>query len=326
MKIKKCKIDCFQKSCILLCMALFSCSQYDCVVSDNGKTGEGKRASLGIGGVSTGRLEVLTRSVTAELTDATDAIGIFRKEDTGKGYEPVHNRKYTYGTPLWETDGEEVVLIDEPAELTAYYPYREDGASSVGLSSELYVASKEIYYCPFKASNSTGPITLNLRRAYALLRFNFIRGIGDGTPTSAKGEYTGEGKISSFTFKATLRIAGILDLFTGTVEGEAREVTFNYNVPISIGTTAAPAVLDYMVVPSDFTGELSFTLMVDGKEMKGKISALNLCGTSGKLAEGTKYEINAIIRPTEVEIGTVEVEEWIGEVVKDPSGDPFVPQ
>ena len=105
MKIKKCKIDCFQKSCILLCMALFSCSQYDCVVPDNGKTGEGERASLGIGGVSTGRLEVLTRSVTAELTAATDAIGIFRKEDTGKGYEPVHNRKYTYGTPLWETDG-----------------------------------------------------------------------------------------------------------------------------------------------------------------------------------------------------------------------------
>ena len=65
MKIKKCKIDCFQKSCILLCMALFSCSQYDCVVPDNGKTGEGERASLGIGGVSTGRLEVLTRSVTA---------------------------------------------------------------------------------------------------------------------------------------------------------------------------------------------------------------------------------------------------------------------
>ena len=84
MKIKKCKIDCFQKSCILLCMALFSCSQYDCVVPDNGKTGEGERASLGIGGVSTGRLEVLTRSVTAELTAATDAIGIFRKEDTGK--------------------------------------------------------------------------------------------------------------------------------------------------------------------------------------------------------------------------------------------------
>ena len=47
-------------------------------------------------------------------------------------------------------------------------------------------------------------------------------------------------------------------------------MTFNYNVPISIGTTAAPAVLDYMVVPSDFTGELSFTLMVDGKEMKVK--------------------------------------------------------
>ena len=81
-----------------------------------------------------------------------------------------------------------------------------------------------------------------------------------------------------------------------------------------------------MVVPSDFTGELSFTLMVDGKEMKGKISASALCGTSEKLAEGTKYEINAIIRPTEVEIGTVEVEEWIGEVVKAPSGDPFVPE
>lgn len=100
----------------------------------------------------------------------------FEKKIPEREEEPVHNRKSTYGTPLWETDGEEVVLIDEPAELTAYYPYREDGASSVGMSSELYVASKEIYYCPFKASNSTGPITLNLRRAYALLKFNFIRG------------------------------------------------------------------------------------------------------------------------------------------------------
>lgn len=37
-----------------------------------------------------------------------------------------------------------------------------------------------------------------------------------------------------------------------------------------------------------------------------------------KISGRTKYEINAIIRPTEVEIGTVEVEEWIGRWSKTP--------
>ena len=43
------------------------------------------------------------------------------------------------------------------------------------------------------------------------------------------------------------------------------------------------------------------------------------------MVEVTKYEIDVIIRPTEVEIGTVDVEEWVDEAVKD-SGNPFVPQ
>ena len=318
MIIRKCKIDCFQKSCILLCVALFSCSQYDCVVPGDGKTGEGERTSLCIGGVSTGRLEVLTRSA-AELTTATDAIGVFQKKDIANGYEAVHNRKYTYGTPYWKTDGEELALIDGPAKLTAYYPR----TSNVLMSSELYEASKEIYYCPFEASNTTGAVTLNLRRAYSLLRFNFIRGVTD--VTLDKGEYTGDGEISSFKFSATLRITGTLDMFTGIIEGGVQGVMFSYSVPITIGTAAVPAVLDYMVVPADFTEDLSFTLMIDGKEMKGKISAAELCGTNKKMVEGTKYEIDVIIRPTEVEIGTVDVEEWVDEAVKD-SGNPFVPQ
>lgn len=87
MIIRKCKIDCFQKSCILLCVALFSCSQYDCAVPDDGRTGEGERTSLCIGGVSTGRLEVLTRSA-AELTTATDAIGIFQKKISRMATKP----------------------------------------------------------------------------------------------------------------------------------------------------------------------------------------------------------------------------------------------
>lgn len=322
MIIRKCKIDFFQKSCILLCVALFSCSQYGSPVPDDGKIGEGERTSLCIGGVSTGGGELLTRS-TVELTTATDAIGVFQREDVANGYEAVYNRKYTYGTPLWKTDGKELVLIDKSAELTAYYPYKEDRTNSVLMNSELYVASKEIYYCPFKASNTTGAVKLNLRRAYALLRFNFIRGVTDVLQN--KGEYTGDGKISSFIFTATLRTTGTLDLFTGTVEGEEQDVTFNYSTPINIGNVATPAVLDYMVIPSDFAGVLSFILTIDGKEMKGKISASDLCGTDEKLAEGTKYEINVIIRPAEVEIETVEVEEWIEEAVKD-SGHPFVPQ
>lgn len=101
-----------------------------------------------------------------------------------------------------------------------------------------------------------------------------------------KGEYTGNGEISSFTFSAALRITGTLDLFTGIVEGGVQGVMFSYTVPITIGTAAAPAVLDYMVVPADFTGDLSFTLMVDGKEMKGKIGAAELCGTNKKWWKG----------------------------------------
>lgn len=229
-----------------------------------------------------------------------------------------------YGILFWEIDGEEVVLIDELVELMVYYFYREDGVSSVGLSSEFYVVLKEIYYCFFKVLNLIGFIILNLCRVYVLLRFNFIRGVVDGILIFVKGEYIGDGKISLFIFKVILWIVGILDLFIGIVEGEVWEVMFNYNVLISIGIIVVFVVLDYMVVFFDFIGEFFFILMVDGKEMKGKISVLDFCGISGKLVEGIKYEINVIICFIEVEIGIVKVEEWIREVVKDFFGDLFV--
>lgn len=261
-----------------------------------------------ISGARLGLETALSRGATETLNKPTDAIGLFLQ--AAGSYDAIHNRKYSYGTPYWESEAEQLVLGKTPAVFTAYYPYAADGTATATLTSQEYDAAKEFYYLPFKASYMTSTITLNLRRAYSLIRFSFIKGEKD-QPRKDDAAYGGDAEVSDFSYTAGLCASGTLDLFTGTVSGNAADQTFTISTPFTAGSSAAPVRKDYLIVPHDFSGDLTFSATVDGKAMTGKVSAAKLCGTvTAAFVEGTCYEIKVYVRPTGLEIKTLRVKDW----------------
>lgn len=283
-------------------LLLGGCSQGDTLVP--------VEATLHIGGAALGVETSVTRAgEPKELTNATDAIGVFLKGDAN--YTAFSNAQYTYGTPYWQPEsGLQLILGKKMAELSAYYPYTESGSAAVTLVSQAYAAGKEFYYLPFKASYMTSSVTLNLRRAYSLLRFSFIKGEKD-KPDAGDAAYGGPANITEFKFKATIRESGTLDLFAGTVSGALTSKEFAITEAFTPGSSTAPVTKDYLIVPASFSGNLEFSATVDTKEMKGKVSAAGLCGTTNTaFVESTLYEIKVYVRPTGLEVQTMKVKDW----------------
>lgn len=250
------------------------------------------------------------------LKQPTDQIGIFLQADPDKGYpEAVTNKKYTYGVPIW-TSEPHLMLGEQSAQLAAYYPYDADGFApgKVMLISRAYAADKEFYYLPFRASRISSSFHLKLRRAYSLVRFNLFAGEEDAD--AGKGAYAGDGQVTAFSFTAPLISTGTLNLFTGAVTPANTGVSFTAGSTFTAGTAAAPYKLDYLIIPTDLStladeaSKVSFTLTVDGKEMKGSLTAAAFFGADKRLAEGVKYEANIVIRPTGLEVGTLRVQDW----------------
>lgn len=257
-----------------------------------------------------------TLPVEIELKKNTDKIGIFLQADPDKGYaEAVTNKMYAYGVPIW-TSEPHLMLGEQSAQLAAYYPYDADGLApkQVPLFSRAYAADKEFYYLPFRASRISSSFHLKLRRAYSLVRFNLFAGEED--TDAGKGAYTGDGQVTAFAFTAPLVSTGTLNLFTGAVSPATTGVSFAAGSAFTAGTPAAPYKLDYLIVPTDLStladdaSKVSFTLTVDGKEMKGSLAATAFFGADKRLAEGVKYEANIVIRPTGLEVGTLRVQDW----------------
>lgn len=294
---------------LLLASALCSCSQ-DEATTYSGSGGRDAAVSVPLRVGSAGMGSIVTRADgdTKLLNEATDRIGLFLNADAVGGYQAISNKLYTFSTPFWQTE-EQLMLAEAPAKLAAYYPYNANGTNPAMLVSQVYDETKEFYYLPFAASYVTSTIHLNLRRAYTLLRFNFIIGIKE----EDKGAYTGDGEITAFSFTAPLLQAGTLSLFTGQVnETVQAQATLSYGTVFTAGSAVTPAIVDFMVVPSDMAAydELTFALTVDGKKMEKKLALTSLCGRDKKLLEGTKYEVNLTLRPTGLEVEGLKVQEW----------------
>lgn len=250
------------------------------------------------------------------LDNDTDRIGVFLQADPDQGYaEAVTNKKYTYGVPIWTSESH-LMLGELSAQLAAYYPYDPDGIApkQVTLLSRTYAADREFYYLPFRASRMSSSFYLKLRRAYSLVRFNVFAGEADAD--MGKGAYTGDGKVTAFSFTAPLASTGTLNLFTGAVNVVNTGVSFSADSAFTAGTPAAPYKLDYLIVPTDLSGladdaaKVSFTLTVDDKPMQGSLTAAAFFGADKRLAEGVKYEANIVIRPTGLEVGTLLLQDW----------------
>lgn len=307
-RIKSKTISClFRMTAVLVLFVSGSCQEQE------ERTGQ---APLCIGSAQTSALPAATRSAatraagTQILNKTADAIGLFLKES--KAYDAVNNRKYSYATPFWST-GQQLLLSSEKAMLAAYYPYSEAQTTpEVTLTSHCYDAADECYYLPFTAAYINTFVNLNLRRAYALIRFSLIRGEKD-KPTKGDAAYLGDGEVSSLSFTADLIEEGTLNLFAGSIAGMPKSFTLSWpeagsssSSSFVLGSTAQPAQKDFLIVPcASYSGDLTFSITVDGRKMSGKVSAADLCGTGTALQEGVMYEIKVVVRPTELTVSKV---------------------
>lgn len=312
-RIKSKTISClFRMTAVLVLFVSGSCQEQE------ERTG---KAPLCIGSAQTSALPAATRSAatraagTQILNKTADAIGLFLQ--AANGYDAVNNRKYSYATPFWST-GQQLLLSSEKAMLAAYYPYSEAQATpEVTLTSHCYDAADECYYLPFTAAYINTFVNLNLRRAYALIRFSLIRGEKD-IPAQGDAAYLGDGEVSSLSFTANLIEEGMLNLFTGSITGELKSLTLSWpeagssSSSFVLGSTAQPATKDFLIVPcAAYNDDLTFSITVDGREMSGKVSAAALCGNDVALQEGVLYEIKVVVRPTELIVsGGLPVKGW----------------
>lgn len=263
-------------------------------------------ASAGIGvGVQTrtgGRTELTTGS----------RIGMFMKEDTGGGYGALTNRCFTYGTPFWQAD-EQILLGEQDATLAACYPYVAGRVNPVVVSSQRYVTGEDLHYVNFRANKDASAVTLDLARVYSRLVFNF----------KADVNYAGNGKVTA------IRLAGngivpvakldMLDTAVSNPGGSVRDVLVpltGFSVAEFTGfttqfTSTTADTADCLMIPHLLQGDITLTITVDGRAMTGKVAATLLCGASGVLTEGVKYEVNISVSPLEgLVIGTIKTTDW----------------
>lgn len=307
-------------SMFLITILLYACSTNELQTICNERT-----ASLHISSVATALLETTTgtytRASTILLNKETDKIGVFLLADPAKGYpETILNRAYTYGSPMWKTENE-LTLQDEAARMIAVYPYDENqNSTNVHLISDIYDLANEYYYQNFKASFINTSVALNLKRAYALLRFVFIK--GEKEASTGKGEYTGDGSVSELTFTANIRKEGTLDLTNETVAGNLTNVTLSTDfggVPVTaviasdLVGSSRPPYADFLIVPCIPAGNITILVTIDGKQKRAELPITALLDETGRINAGVKYEIQIVIRPTTLDvIKGLTAEEWTG--------------
>lgn len=298
--------------------ALFTVASF--LSCNDGEEGSSGVMPLHIISASAGITTTVTRSAvtrasgTKTLTGEGDAIGIFLKADAN--YGAVNNCKYTYQSSLsgWGPAAKELTLGVKTAWLSAYYPYKEEQAlPAVVLATRAYKAEHEFYYQTFNASYLVSAVNLNLKRAYALIRFSLIRGEAD-VPATGDSAYPDAGNVTAFGFTANLLPSGQLNLLDNVLTGTISRITVNNEapeVPFTIGNRTVPAQKDFLIVPTTgYSGELTFTATVDGKAMSGKVTEQSLCGTEGKLRAGVMYEIKVTVRPKALTVSGISREAW----------------
>lgn len=242
------------------------------------------------------------------------SIGIFLKEDAANGYAALTNQKFSYGTPFWQTDAQ-ILLGEQNATLAAYYPYSVGRVNPVMLRSQRYSAGEDLHYVNFEANSGVSDVTLNLSRIYSRIVFNF----------TADASYTGAGKVTAIHFEGDgIAPVAMLDMFdltvSGVVGGSVRDIldpfTGLHVAEVTGFTTefksadAEKKKADCLMIPATLTGNITFTITVDGFKMVGTVSPEQLCGSGGILMEGVKYEVNITVKPTRLEIASISKTEW----------------
>lgn len=295
---------------IALLLVLSACSD-DGQPGLSGK-GDAPQAPLRVSGATAGNGIGIQTRADGDRTELTaGSIGMFLKEDAVNGYDALTNLKFTYGTPFWQA-GEQILLGGVPAILAAYYPYSAGIVNPVLLRSQRYSAGEDLHYINFKANNEVSDVTLNLSRVYSCIVFNF-----KGHPF-----YTGAGYVTAIHFDGDgiipVALLDMLDFSVQNIDGSVRNILDPFtglHVAEISGFTAQFTAsktdkAECLMIPAQLTGDITFTVTVDGAAMEGKVTATQLCGASGILTEGVKYEINITVKPARLEVVSISKTEW----------------
>lgn len=293
-----------------LLLVLFSCSG-ESLPALPGKA-DAERVPLQLAGASAGAgIGVQTRA--GDRTELTGgSIGMFMQADASGGYPALTNLRFTYGTPFWQAD-ERVLLGAQNATLAACYPYEAGRVNPVMVSSQRYDAGEDFHYVNFRANKDASAVTLDLSRVYSRLVFNF----------KADTAYVGNGRVTAIRLEGDGIVpVATLDMFDPAASrpgGNIRDVLVpatGLGVAQITGfttwfTPTAAGTADCLMIPCLLRGDITLTITVDGKAMTGKVTATQLCGASGILTEGVKYEVNISVRQLEgLAITTIRTTEW----------------
>lgn len=306
-------------SCALL-IALASCDRNGQLPVESDLPGE--KAELEVSRIGLDdTAENRAPSVSGIPTSAD--VGFYLKGDNG--YTQVYNRKGNYdATKSAWIPNTTIFLGSNTATLAIYYPYDNAQSTTTGklaLTSVLREKSasdhssrtdKDIWSDCFTANLlscfGTNKITRDLKHIYTRMLITLVKDatfIGNGDWT--KVELAGAGVYRTASFNPLE--ATKLNAYSGH-STSGFSCTFDAK---TVSATASPTT-DLLLVPTtDMSSDMELTVTVSGKAMKVTIPKEKFTEvTSGsyRMLPEKQYNLTIILRPTDLEVATLNTTDW----------------
>ena len=262
------------------------------------------------------RNAIETKSVIESTTLPTGSeIGVFVTDDNGIAYlgNTIANVKYTAtgegDSQVWNTTSD-IMLSTTKATLRSYYPYDESIVDITAIPIEVTseVQKDWMWGAPvtnLDHTNNTAVITM--KHALAAVKFNFV-----------KGNYTGEGKVTSVAFTSTGALSqAVLNAKNGSLTNKKCEkVTFVSNKEFTL--LDVESSVSFIAVPLGEAATLTISAVIDGKEMR--VNTANVTLESGKICE-----CDLSINTPSLTINKLNVTEWTVEQMGEVELQPYSP-
>lgn len=229
-------------------------------------------------------------------------VGVWLTDSKGDSYITSSNETFE----LYTAEGEgmsqswyshrKIALDERTATVYASYP----GAEADGILSIKSDQTDYMYATPTTVSRSNPFASLVMNHALSIIEFSCVK----------SSVYSGAGTINSFRISSpVIASSGELDVKTGIISdfGDA----FPVELPVSDLTLSdVPAVGHIIVIPRGVSGVLTLSVKVDNVWHSVKTNPITL-------EQGKKYHYDLSIGREYVQVGKVQVTDWVDNHVGD---------
>lgn len=279
-------------------------------IPGGGETGRGSEVSLRISALSMEGGAEVTRAATSTPIGTGKNVGFFVKADAGK-YVAQTNLKGVYdGTLRSWVPVDSIWLNDHDATLMVYYPYIPGVSGTVlELTAGLFPTADDtgdLSYARFETNNrylteGNKKIDITLDPVYARLVLTVVK---DAT-------YPVQAKVSKITVSGvSINNKAKIDLATDnyhTYTAGPVACVFPDKI-VGLESDASPVIIDLLLIPGALAADVTLSLTLDGKETKVVIDRAKF---GNALIAGKKYTATLKIKPGELNIGSVDLADWV---------------